>query len=227
MASMSLLAMTLRHHSHAMWCVAVVVRTLTPISATVRFSRLSGRIPWERSFLRSGMPCCFSGHSDAQWFLEPQLKQPPRVQEWPWRDLSCGREDLQLSSRRLLSWERRLADSFHFRGYDFLLPGFRERTEKREESEDDLRPRKDERDELRSLVSRLSSRVRGVYHAFPLGGAHMCHLKDTCYGNHAPDLAARSGTHSEEGAQTASHASLHWEVEHLGHSHNGLYQWAS
>ena len=103
-----------------------------------------------------GMPDCFSWHSDAQWFIEPQLQQPPRVQERPWRDLSYGREDLPLSSRRLLSWERRLADSFPLRGYDFLLSEFRERTEKREESEDDLCPRKDERDELRSLVSRLS-----------------------------------------------------------------------
>ena len=92
------------------------------------------------------MPDCFSGHSDAQWFLESQLKQQSRVPERHWRDLSCGREDLPLSSRRLLSWERRLVDSFHLRWYDFLLSEFRERTEKREESEDDLFPRKDERD---------------------------------------------------------------------------------
>ena len=52
----------------------------------------------------------------------------------------------------------------------------------------------------------------GVSHACLHGGAHACHLGVPCHGSLAPNIAARSGTHSEEGALTASHASLHSEV---------------
>ena len=52
----------------------------------------------------------------------------------------------------------------------------------------------------------------GVSHVCLLGVAHACHLGGHCHGILAPNLAARSGTHSDEGALIASRASLHFEV---------------